>query len=166
MNGGYGEPSMQDRRRCIDLRLRRGHRLAAALAVSGLLFGTAACGSGSGSARAGDPNTLEVWTRSDPDSAQTYKRVFAAFTEKTGIKVDYQPVMNFDQQLQSRASTKDLPDVMINDTALMGSYQARACSSPSTRPPSPDTTRSPPSPGRPPWAATAGTTESRTPARP
>ncbi|MFI7019140.1 ABC transporter substrate-binding protein [Streptomyces sp. NPDC050164] len=116
---------MRDRRRCIDVRLRRGHRLAAALAVSGLLFGTAACGSGSGSARAGDPNTLEVWTRSDPESAQTYERVFAAFTEKTGIKIDYQPVMNFDQQLQSRASTKDLPDVMINDTALMGSYQAQ-----------------------------------------
>ncbi|GHD05235.1 sugar ABC transporter substrate-binding protein [Streptomyces violarus] len=104
---------------------RRSHRLAAALAVSGLLFGTAACGSGSGSARAGDPNTLEVWTRSDPESAQTYQRVFAAFSKKTGIKIDYQPVMNFDQQLQSRASTKDLPDVMINDTALMGSYQAQ-----------------------------------------
>lgn len=64
----------------------------------------------------------------DPERSgfrQTYKRVFAAFTKKTGIKVDYQPVMNFDQQLQSRASTKDLPDVMINDTALMGSFQAQ-----------------------------------------
>ncbi|MFC9131228.1 sugar ABC transporter substrate-binding protein [Streptomyces sp. NPDC057099] len=122
---------MRDRRRCIDLRLRRG-RLVAALAVSGLLFGTAACGSGSGSARAGDPNTLEVWTRSDPESAQTYQRVFAAFTKKTGIKIDYQPVMNFDQQLQSRASTKDLPDVMINDTALMGSYQAQGLLKPIT----------------------------------
>ncbi len=111
---------------------RRSHRLAAALAVSGLLFGTAACGSGSGSARAGDPNTLEVWTRSDPESAQTYQRVFAAFTKKTGIKIDYQPVMNFDQQLQSRASTKDLPDVMINDTALMGSYQAQGLLKPIT----------------------------------
>ncbi|OUD02373.1 ABC transporter substrate-binding protein [Streptomyces swartbergensis] len=123
---------MRDRRGCIDLRLRRGHRLAATLAVSGLLFGTAACGSGSGSARAGDPNTLEVWTRSDPESAQTYERVFAAFTKKTGIKIDYQPVMNFDQQLQSRASTKDLPDVMINDTALMGSYQAQGLLKPIT----------------------------------
>ncbi|MET9089064.1 hypothetical protein ABZX77_45575 [Streptomyces sp. NPDC004237] len=42
--------------------------------------------------------------------AATYERVFAAFTEKTGVKIDYQPVINFDQQLQSRASTKDLPD--------------------------------------------------------
>lgn len=104
---------------------RRRHRsLAAALTATGLLCGTAACGgSGSDSAGSNDPNTLEVWTRSDPDSAVTYERVFAAFTEKTGIKIDYQPVINFDQQLQSRASTKDLPDVMINDTALMGSYQ-------------------------------------------
>ncbi|MFF9029956.1 sugar ABC transporter substrate-binding protein [Streptomyces iakyrus] len=123
---------MRDRRRCIAMRLRRVHRLAATFAVSGLLFGTAACGSGAGSARAGDPNTLEVWTRSDPESAQTYDRVFAAFTKKTGIKIDYQPVMNFDQQLQSRASVKDLPDVMINDTALMGSYQAQGLLKPIT----------------------------------
>lgn len=104
---------------------RRRRRLAAAVTVTGLMFGTAACGSGSDSAGSGDPNTLEVWTRSNPDAAATYDRVFAAFTEKTGIKIDYQPVVNFDQQLQSRASTKDLPDVMINDTALMGSYQGQ-----------------------------------------
>ncbi|MER5194237.1 sugar ABC transporter substrate-binding protein [Streptomyces sp. NPDC002755] len=104
---------------------RRSRRPAATLAVAGLLFATAACGSGADSAGSGDPNTLEVWTRSNPDPAATYERVFAAFTEKTGIKIDYQPVINFDQQLQSRASTKDLPDVMINDTALMGSYQSQ-----------------------------------------
>ncbi|MFF1439048.1 sugar ABC transporter substrate-binding protein [Streptomyces sp. NPDC058295] len=104
---------------------RRSRRPAATLAVAGLLFGAAACGAGSDSAGSGDPNTLEVWTRSNPDPAATYERVFAAFTEKTGIKIDYQPVINFDQQLQSRASTKDLPDVMINDTALMGSYQSQ-----------------------------------------
>ncbi|GAA3898994.1 extracellular solute-binding protein [Streptomyces lacrimifluminis] len=103
---------------------RRSRRLAAVLVVTGLACATAACGAGSDSA-GGDPNTLEVWTRSNPDSAATYERVFDAFTKKTGIKIDYQPVVNFDQQLQSRASTKDLPDVMINDTALMGSYQSQ-----------------------------------------
>ncbi|MGN9758641.1 ABC transporter substrate-binding protein [Streptomyces sp. SD31] len=104
---------------------RRSRRPAALLVAAALAFGTAACGSGSGSAGSDDPNTLEVWTRSNPDPAATYERVFAAFTKKTGIKIDYQPVINFDQQLQSRASTKDLPDVMINDTALMGSYQGQ-----------------------------------------
>jgi multiple sugar transport system substrate-binding protein len=111
---------------------RRSRRLAAALTVTALAFGTAACGSGSDSAGGGDPNTLEVWTRSNPDPAATYERVFAAFTQKTGIKIDYQPVINFDQQLQSRASTKDLPDVMINDTALMGSYQSQGLLKPLT----------------------------------
>ncbi|MCX5366294.1 sugar ABC transporter substrate-binding protein [Streptomyces sp. NBC_00124] len=111
---------------------RRSRRLAAVLAVTALAFGTAACGSGSDSAGGGDPNTLEVWTRSNPDPAATYERVFAAFTKKTGIKIDYQPVINFDQQLQSRASTKDLPDVMINDTALMGSYQSQGLLKPIT----------------------------------
>ncbi|MEV6382451.1 sugar ABC transporter substrate-binding protein [Streptomyces sp. NPDC051773] len=104
---------------------RRSRRLAAMITVAGLAFGAAACGPGSDSAESADPNTLEVWTRSNPDPATTYERVFAAFTAKTGIKIDYQPVINFDQQLQSRASTKDLPDVMINDTALMGSYQGQ-----------------------------------------
>jgi multiple sugar transport system substrate-binding protein len=104
---------------------RRSRRPAALLAAAALAFGTAACGSGSGSAGSDDPNTLEVWTRSNPDAAATYERVFTAFTKKTGIRIDYQPVINFDQQLQSRASTKDLPDVMINDTALMGSYQSQ-----------------------------------------
>ncbi|MGW0747098.1 sugar ABC transporter substrate-binding protein [Streptomyces sp. NPDC002817] len=111
---------------------RRSRRLAAVLTVTALAFGTAACGSGSDSAGGGDPNTLEVWTRSNPDPAATYERVFAAFTKKTGIKIDYQPVINFDQQLQSRASTKDLPDVMINDTALMGSYQSQGLLKPIT----------------------------------
>ncbi|MCL8009808.1 sugar ABC transporter substrate-binding protein [Streptomyces sp. AS02] len=104
---------------------RRSRRPAALLVAAALAFGTAACGSGSGGSGSDDPNTLEVWTRSNPDPAATYERVFAAFTKKTGIKIDYQPVINFDQQLQSRASTKDLPDVMINDTALMGSYQSQ-----------------------------------------
>jgi len=112
---------------------RRSRRLAAVLAVTALGFGAAACGAGSDSAGSGDPNTLEVWTRSNPDPAATYERVFAAFTKKTGIKIDYQPVINFDQQLQSRASTKDLPDVMINDTALMGSYQRQGLLKPIDR---------------------------------
>ncbi|MGC0342903.1 hypothetical protein [Streptomyces sp. SLBN-8D4] len=69
---------------------RRRRRLVAAATVVGLTFGTAACGSGSDSAGSSDPNTLEVWTRSNPDDAATYERVFAAFTRKTGIKIDYQ----------------------------------------------------------------------------
>ncbi|QNP74530.1 extracellular solute-binding protein [Streptomyces roseirectus] len=103
---------------------RRSRRLAAGLGAAALMFGVSACG-GSGSGGSSDPDTLEVWTRSDPESALTYDKVFAAFTKQTGIKVQHRPVVNFDQQLQARASTRDLPDVMINDAALMGSYQAQ-----------------------------------------
>ena len=67
---------------------RRSRRLAAALAAAGIACATAACGSGSGSAGSRDPNTFQVSTRSDPDDAATYVRVFAAFTKKTGIKID------------------------------------------------------------------------------
>ncbi|WP_405775196.1 ABC transporter substrate-binding protein [Streptomyces sp. NBC_01538] len=110
---------------------RRSRRLAAGLVATGLAFAATACSGGSDRV-GGDPNTLEVWTRSDPDDAATYDRVFAAFTKKTGIRVDYQPVVNFDQQLQTRASTRDLPDVMVNDTALMGSYQSQGLLKPIT----------------------------------
>lgn len=55
---------------------RRSRRLTAGLVATGLAFGTAACGAGSDSA-GGDPNTLEVWTRSNPDPAATYERVFS-----------------------------------------------------------------------------------------
>src|SRR4051794_20925687 len=109
---------------------RRRRRLAAAATVAGLMFATAACGSGSDSAGSSDPNTLEVWTRSNPDSAATYDRVFAAFTRKPGTKTDSQPVITSAQQPQSGASTKALPDVMINDTALRGIYQSRALPNP------------------------------------
>jgi multiple sugar transport system substrate-binding protein len=63
-----------------------------------------------------------VWSRSGPESASTYERVFQAFTEKTGIEVDYQPVEELDTQLQSRAASRDLPDVFINDSASLGTY--------------------------------------------
>ncbi|MEE1938933.1 sugar ABC transporter substrate-binding protein [Streptomyces sp. TRM 70361] len=102
----------------------RRTRGALALLVSGALITTASgCGGEDSSADSDAP--LEVWTRSAPDPAATYKKIFAAFTEKTGIKVNYQPVVEFDKQLQSRASSKNLPDVMINDSGSMGTYQSQ-----------------------------------------
>ncbi|MER7639402.1 sugar ABC transporter substrate-binding protein [Streptomyces sp. NPDC126522] len=94
------------------------------LALAGLCAGLTACSSGSdGASSANGP--LEVWTRSAPAPAATYKKVFAAFTKKTGIKVDYKPVIEFDKLLQARASSKDLPDVFINDAASLGTYQSQ-----------------------------------------
>ncbi|MFD6289345.1 extracellular solute-binding protein [Streptomyces sp. NPDC060205] len=104
----------------------------ALLALSGLLAGLTACGAGDdGSSSADAP--LEVWTRSGPEPGATYKKVFAAFTKKTGIKVDYQPVIEFDKQLQARASSKNLPDVFINDSSALGSYQSQGLLTPLDR---------------------------------
>ncbi|MGP3979632.1 ABC transporter substrate-binding protein [Streptomyces sp. KR80] len=96
----------------------------AALALTGLLGTLTACGLNEEASRAADA-PLEVWTRSAPEPAATYKKVFAAFTKETGIKVNYQPVIEFDKQLQARASSKNLPDLFINDASLLGTYQSQ-----------------------------------------
>jgi multiple sugar transport system substrate-binding protein len=90
------------------------------MVLAGLL---SACGGGDSKADDGKP--LEVWSRSAPDPAKTYQAIMAAFTKKTGIQVDYKGVIEFDTQLQARASSKDLPDVMINDAGLLGAYQSQ-----------------------------------------
>ncbi len=67
-------------------------------------------------------DALEVWSRSGPQAAETYKAVFDAFTEKTGIPVEYLATVEFETQLQARAAARDLPDVLIYDQASMASY--------------------------------------------
>lgn len=99
----------------------------ALLAAVAVLGGLTACGSdGGGSGGTGDADgPLEVWSRSAPEPAATYERVFEAFTEETGIEVDYHPVVEFDTQIQSRAASRDLPDVFISDSASLGTYQSQ-----------------------------------------
>ncbi|WP_158845429.1 sugar ABC transporter substrate-binding protein [Saccharothrix deserti] len=96
----------------------------AALTAAGLVL--AACGSGpSGAAQVQqDPSApFEVWTRSTEATAEVYTELFADFERKTGVKVDYKPVFNdFDKQIQQRAATKDLPDVVITDTGSLGVF--------------------------------------------
>ncbi len=67
-------------------------------------------------------DTLEVWSRSGPQAAATYEAVFKAFTEKTGIEVEYLTALQFDTQLQARVAARDLPDVLIYDQSSMASY--------------------------------------------
>lgn len=106
-------------------------RTAAVLSALALLGGLSACSAEQPSSE--DTGPLEVWSRSGPEAAATYKEVLAAFTKKTGIKVDYQGVMEFDTQLQSRASSKDLPDVLINDAGSLGSYVSQGLLTPIDR---------------------------------
>ncbi|TWP49034.1 sugar ABC transporter substrate-binding protein [Lentzea tibetensis] len=95
----------------------------AALAVSALVAG---CGSGSKPAEVTnqDPNApLEVWTRSTEATAKVYEQIFSDFEAKSGVKVDYKPIFtDFDKQVQQRAASKDLPDVVITDTGSLGNF--------------------------------------------
>lgn len=102
---------------------RRLAPLACVALAGSLVAGCGASTSGSGGGSAKGP--LEVWTRSDAVDAKAYKRIFAAFTKKTGIKVDYKPVVDFDKLLQQRAASKNLPDVTINDMGSLGNYQSQ-----------------------------------------
>ncbi|WP_317230271.1 sugar ABC transporter substrate-binding protein [Clavibacter sp. MX14-G9D] len=98
---------------------------AAALLAVGALVGTVSACSSSAPSSGDDPQgsgSLEVWTRSAPESAASYQLVFDAFTAKTGIAIDYKPITEFDTQLQARAQQKDLPDVLINDAGSLGNY--------------------------------------------
>ncbi|MGW6276932.1 ABC transporter substrate-binding protein [Kribbella sp. NPDC055071] len=99
-------------------------RAVAALSALVLVGSVSACGGGRDES-SDSSKPLEVWSRSAPDPAKTYDAIMAAFTQKTGIKVDYKGVIEFDTQLQARASSKDLPDVWINDAGLLGSYQSQ-----------------------------------------
>jgi multiple sugar transport system substrate-binding protein len=105
------------------MRISPAKKTTAALSALALACSLSACGGGGDSA--GDSGPLEVWSRSAPDPAKTYQAIMAAFTKKTGIQVDYKGVIEFDTQLQARASSKDLPDVLINDAGLLGTYQSQ-----------------------------------------
>lgn len=104
-------------------------RTLGAVAVAGIVGGVSSC---AGQDKPASSGPIEIWSRSAPDGAATYEEVFKAFTKKTGIEVNYQPVMEFDTQLQSRASSKDLPDMWINDAGMMGTYNTQGWLSPVT----------------------------------
>lgn len=99
------------------------HILIAMAATAGLLTG---CAGGAGTATsANDGAPIEVWARAGTDASTTYAALFAAFTKKTGIEVNFQGVADLDKQLQTRAASKSLPDIIINDSTALGSYTAQ-----------------------------------------
>lgn len=70
-----------------------------------------------------DKSELEIWTRRTPGSEQekTTQRLAEAFTKKTGVPTKVVAIFEgFETKLQQRASQKDLPDIVINDTAQLG----------------------------------------------
>ncbi|WP_241562221.1 ABC transporter substrate-binding protein [Streptomyces hoynatensis] len=114
------------------LRPTSARTAVALLAAGAVLSGLTACGSDDGDS-GGSGGALEVWTRSADAPAETYQKVFDAFTEETGIEIDYKPVVEFDTQIQGRAASRDLPDVFINDSGSLGTYQSQGWLTPVDR---------------------------------
>ena len=98
-----------------------------ALAAVGVVL--AGCGSSptTSSATAQDPNApFEVWTRSTEATAKVYEKIFKDYEAKSGVKVDYKPIFtDFDKQIQQRAASKDLPDLVITDTGSLGVFTSQ-----------------------------------------
>jgi multiple sugar transport system substrate-binding protein len=93
------------------------------------LFAVALTGAGCGSnedkpaAKQDEKAPLEIWTRRTPGSEQekTTQKLADAFTKKTGVPTKVVAIFDgFETKLQQRASQKDLPDIVINDTAQLG----------------------------------------------
>ncbi|WP_020524476.1 sugar ABC transporter substrate-binding protein [Catelliglobosispora koreensis] len=102
---------------------RPAAKLAAALVTALALAGTSACGSDP-AAPAGDPTApIEIWVRKPPGSntEKTHVALAAKFTEKTGIKANVTALFDdFETKLQQAAAQKKLPDIVVNDTAQLG----------------------------------------------
>jgi multiple sugar transport system substrate-binding protein len=76
-----------------------------------------------------DPGaTLQVWIRQVPGSppAKTAERLVAEFTRRTGVKARLIALYDdFETKLQQQAAQRQLPDVVINDTAQLGTMQSQ-----------------------------------------
>ncbi|MEZ0072319.1 extracellular solute-binding protein [Planotetraspora sp. GP83] len=81
-----------------------------------------ACGSGGSSS----DDALEIWIRQVPNSPShnTAKKFVAAFEKATGVKTKLVALFDdFETKLQQQAAAKDLPDIVINDTARLGNME-------------------------------------------
>ncbi|MFE0459260.1 extracellular solute-binding protein [Kitasatospora sp. NPDC058965] len=105
--------------------MMKRQKAAVVLAATGLTLGLAGCGAGGAKPTvAQDANApLELWIRQAPGSpsAATAQRLADAFTARTGIKMKVVALFDdFETKLQQRAAQRELPDLVINDTAQLG----------------------------------------------
>jgi multiple sugar transport system substrate-binding protein len=109
----------------VDSKFKSYSRAALAISVASAAMLTG-CSAGSPTpAATDDGQPIEVWARAGTDAATTYAAMFKEFTAKTGVEVNFQGVPDLDQQLQTRAASKNLPDIVINDSAALGNYTAQ-----------------------------------------
>jgi len=103
---------------------RRSARLiATTLAAAVALTTLAACGDDTSSSGADEKSQLEIWVRKPPgsNSEKTHQALAAKFTEATGIPTHVTALFDdFETKLQQAAAQKKLPDIIVNDTAQLG----------------------------------------------
>jgi multiple sugar transport system substrate-binding protein len=106
---------------------RRAASFVAAVLATGLVgAGAVACGSGGPSASNVQQDTgspLTIWVRRPANSPteKTSRELAAKFTQKTGIQTTVVALFDdFETKLQQAAAQKQLPDIVINDTAQRG----------------------------------------------
>ena len=103
-------------------------RRVATLALTGLLMGSvAACGGDATPAAKQEPGSqLEIWIRKPPGSGteKTAKELAAKFTERSGVPTHVTALFDdFETKLQQAAAQKQLPDIVINDSAQLGTMR-------------------------------------------
>ncbi|SDJ37800.1 multiple sugar transport system substrate-binding protein [Nonomuraea maritima] len=99
--------------------------LGAALAA---VLATGLTGCGSGDSSTASDNTLEIWIRQPPDSdsAKTAQKLADAFTKASGVQTKVVAIFDdFETKLNQQAAQKQLPDIVINDTAQLGAMQSQ-----------------------------------------
>ena len=104
--------------------MQRRFAIAAAAALAVVLSG---CSSTKPPASDQDPNAqIEIWIRQAPgsDSDKTAQRLADAFTKATNIPTKVVAIFDdFETKLQQQGAQRDLPDIVINDTAQLGNMQ-------------------------------------------
>ncbi len=97
---------------------------AAATAMAAALMTVAGCSGAPGTGASADPGsmTIELWGRGGTSGGDAWKAFLPQLEADTGVTVKFQQLQNFDQELQSRAQSKNLPDMWVNDDVLMGTY--------------------------------------------
>lgn len=98
--------------------------LTALLALALAAGGAAACSGDSGGADQDTKAPLQIWIRKPPgsNSERTAKDLAARFTATSGVPAQVTALFeDFETKLQQAAAQKKLPDIVINDTAQLGS---------------------------------------------
>lgn len=102
------------------------HRRFPLAVVAAVAVALAGCSS-TGESSEQDPDApIEIWIRQAPgsDSEKTAQRLAEAFTASTKIPTKVVAIFDdFETKLQQQAAQRQLPDIVINDTAQLGNMQ-------------------------------------------